>query len=192
MNRFPTVLILLAAAALAGWRRVADNGLMTDRVNMAELEELALELAQTASGIARAHFRRPLPIENKRAVGFDPVTAITRQTHFGRTIIQEVRLVDGVSPAWSASGTAQLVGLSGDVTCVGIGAGTVTASLTCIVGWLARHPDEQRRLAEAPTTWASDRSSPPEARRMRGRWWGSRGCGRCAEWRVRCRSSTRS
>ena len=51
---------------------------MTDSVNLAELEEFALELAQTASGIARAHFRRPLPIENKRAAGFDPVTAADR------------------------------------------------------------------------------------------------------------------
>jgi histidinol phosphatase-like enzyme (inositol monophosphatase family) len=46
--------------------------------NRAELEEFALELAQTASGIARAHFRRPLAIENKQPDGFDPVTAADR------------------------------------------------------------------------------------------------------------------
>ena len=31
------------------------------------------------------------------------------------------------------------------------GLDTVTASLTCIVGWFARHPDEQRRVMEDPS-----------------------------------------
>lgn len=45
---------------------------------IAELEDFALELAQTAGRIAHAHFRRPITIENKLREGFDPVTAADR------------------------------------------------------------------------------------------------------------------
>jgi histidinol phosphatase-like enzyme (inositol monophosphatase family) len=52
---------------------------MSQRVlPLAELEDFALELAQTAGGIAKAHFRRPLTVENKAESGFDPVTAADR------------------------------------------------------------------------------------------------------------------
>lgn len=39
-----------------------------------ELEDFAIELAHTAGGIARAHFRKSFTIENKGAARFDPVT----------------------------------------------------------------------------------------------------------------------
>src|SRR5690606_5964847 len=39
-----------------------------------ELEDFAIELAHTAGGIARAHFRKSFTIENKGASRFDPVT----------------------------------------------------------------------------------------------------------------------
>ena len=39
-----------------------------------ELEEFALELAHTAGGIAQAHFRQPITVENKSSTAFDPVT----------------------------------------------------------------------------------------------------------------------
>jgi myo-inositol-1(or 4)-monophosphatase len=44
-------------------------------ISILELEEFALELARTAGGIARAHFRRKYTVENKAESGFDPVTA---------------------------------------------------------------------------------------------------------------------
>ncbi|HEX7082096.1 MAG TPA: histidinol-phosphatase [Gammaproteobacteria bacterium] len=39
-----------------------------------ELEDFAIELAHTAGGIAKAHFRKSFTIENKGRGGFDPVT----------------------------------------------------------------------------------------------------------------------
>jgi histidinol phosphatase-like enzyme (inositol monophosphatase family) len=45
------------------------------RISVAELEEFALELARLAGSIALANFRRDVDVENKDAVGFDPVTA---------------------------------------------------------------------------------------------------------------------
>jgi histidinol-phosphatase len=46
--------------------------------SLLELEEFALELAHTAGGIARAHFRQPITIENKGGAAFDPVTTADR------------------------------------------------------------------------------------------------------------------
>jgi myo-inositol-1(or 4)-monophosphatase len=43
-----------------------------------ELEDFALELAHTAGGIAQAHFRQPVTVENKSASSFDPVTNADR------------------------------------------------------------------------------------------------------------------
>ena len=43
-----------------------------------ELEDFALELAHTAGGIAQAHFRRSVTVENKSATAFDPVTNADR------------------------------------------------------------------------------------------------------------------
>ena len=43
-----------------------------------ELEDFALELAHTAGGIAQAHFRKPVTVENKSASAFDPVTNADR------------------------------------------------------------------------------------------------------------------
>jgi myo-inositol-1(or 4)-monophosphatase len=43
-----------------------------------ELEDFALELAHTAGGIAAAHFRQPITVENKGATAFDPVTNADR------------------------------------------------------------------------------------------------------------------
>jgi myo-inositol-1(or 4)-monophosphatase len=50
---------------------------MTD-VTLLELEDFALELAHTAGGIAQAHFRQPLTVENKGGSAFDPVTNADR------------------------------------------------------------------------------------------------------------------
>lgn len=50
---------------------------MTD-VSIVELEDFALELARTAGGIAQAHFRRPITVENKGVSAFDPVTNADR------------------------------------------------------------------------------------------------------------------
>lgn len=47
-------------------------------IALVELEDFALELAHTAGGIAQAHFRRPVAIENKSATAFDPVTNADR------------------------------------------------------------------------------------------------------------------
>ena len=49
---------------------------MTDEI--VELEDFALELAHTAGGIAQAHFRRPITVENKSPNAFDPVTNADR------------------------------------------------------------------------------------------------------------------
>ena len=49
---------------------------MTDEI--VELEDFALELAHTAGGIAQAHFRQPVIVENKSASSFDPVTNADR------------------------------------------------------------------------------------------------------------------
>jgi myo-inositol-1(or 4)-monophosphatase len=49
---------------------------MTDEIF--ELEDFALELAHTAGGIAQAHFRKPITIENKGTGVFDPVTNADR------------------------------------------------------------------------------------------------------------------
>lgn len=49
---------------------------MTDEI--VELEDFALELAHTAGGIAQAHFRRPVTVENKGVTSFDPVTNADR------------------------------------------------------------------------------------------------------------------
>jgi hypothetical protein len=50
---------------------------MTD-VSIVELEDFALELAHTAGGIAQAHFRRAITVENKGVTAFDPVTNADR------------------------------------------------------------------------------------------------------------------
>lgn len=47
-------------------------------IDILELEDFALELARTAGGIAHAHFRRPVTVENKSATSFDPVTNADR------------------------------------------------------------------------------------------------------------------
>jgi myo-inositol-1(or 4)-monophosphatase len=47
-------------------------------VAILELEDFALELARTAGGIAHAHFRQPITVENKSASAFDPVTTADR------------------------------------------------------------------------------------------------------------------
>ncbi len=47
-------------------------------IAIAELEDFALELAHTAGGIAQAHFRQPIEVENKSANAFDPVTNADR------------------------------------------------------------------------------------------------------------------
>jgi histidinol phosphatase-like enzyme (inositol monophosphatase family) len=49
---------------------------MTDEI--VELEDFALELARTAGGIAQAHFRQPVVVENKGVSSFDPVTNADR------------------------------------------------------------------------------------------------------------------
>ena len=43
-----------------------------------ELEDFALGLAHMAGGIARAHFRQPITVENKGQAKFDPVTNADR------------------------------------------------------------------------------------------------------------------
>jgi myo-inositol-1(or 4)-monophosphatase len=43
-----------------------------------DLEDFALELAHMAGGIAQAHFRRPVTVENKSESSFDPVTNADR------------------------------------------------------------------------------------------------------------------
>jgi histidinol-phosphatase len=59
------------------------------KLPLAELEGFALELAQTAGGIAKAYFRSPLAIDNKQAGGFDPVTEADRAIeHILRTEIR--------------------------------------------------------------------------------------------------------
>jgi len=45
---------------------------------LVELEDFALELAHMAGGIARAHFRQPITVENKGGSAFDPVTNADR------------------------------------------------------------------------------------------------------------------
>ena len=45
---------------------------------LVELEDFALELAHTAGGIAQAHFRQPITVENKGGSAFDPVTNADR------------------------------------------------------------------------------------------------------------------
>jgi len=47
-------------------------------IGIAELEDFALELAHTAGGIAEAHFRQPVTVENKSKSSFDPVTNADR------------------------------------------------------------------------------------------------------------------
>lgn len=47
-------------------------------ISLAELEDFALDLARTAGGIAQAHFRRAISIENKGVASFDPVTSADR------------------------------------------------------------------------------------------------------------------
>lgn len=47
-------------------------------IPLAHLEDFALELAQLAGDIAKAHFRKAINITNKDAVGFDPVTNADR------------------------------------------------------------------------------------------------------------------
>lgn len=44
-------------------------------IPLLELEEFAIELAHTASGIANAHFRKKFSVENKEEERFDPVTS---------------------------------------------------------------------------------------------------------------------
>jgi histidinol phosphatase-like enzyme (inositol monophosphatase family) len=47
-------------------------------ISLAELEDFALDLARTAGGIAQAHFRREIAIDNKGVASFDPVTSADR------------------------------------------------------------------------------------------------------------------
>jgi myo-inositol-1(or 4)-monophosphatase len=47
-------------------------------IALVELEDFAFELAHTAGGIAQAHFRQPIEVENKSANAFDPVTNADR------------------------------------------------------------------------------------------------------------------
>jgi histidinol phosphatase-like enzyme (inositol monophosphatase family) len=47
-------------------------------IDILELEDFALDLAQTAGGIAQAHFRQPVTVENKGVSSFDPVTNADR------------------------------------------------------------------------------------------------------------------
>jgi myo-inositol-1(or 4)-monophosphatase len=47
-------------------------------IAIVELEDFALELAHTAGGIAHAHFRQPITVDNKSASAFDPVTNADR------------------------------------------------------------------------------------------------------------------
>ena len=47
-------------------------------IALVELEDFALDLARTAGGIAQAHFRQPVTVENKGASSFDPVTNADR------------------------------------------------------------------------------------------------------------------
>jgi myo-inositol-1(or 4)-monophosphatase len=47
-------------------------------IAIAELEDFALDLAHTAGGIAQAHFRQPITVENKGVTAFDPVTNADR------------------------------------------------------------------------------------------------------------------
>ena len=47
-------------------------------IALVELEDFALELAHTAGGIAHAHFRQPITVENKSVSAFDPVTNADR------------------------------------------------------------------------------------------------------------------
>ena len=49
---------------------------MSDEI--VELEDFALELARTAGGIAEAHFRQAITVENKGDAKFDPVTNADR------------------------------------------------------------------------------------------------------------------
>ena len=49
---------------------------MSDEI--VELEDFALELAHMAGGIAEAHFRQPITVENKGQAKFDPVTNADR------------------------------------------------------------------------------------------------------------------
>src|SRR4029450_9168379 len=58
-------------------RRRSHIEVMAD-IEILELEDFALELAHTAGGIAQAHFRRPVTVENKSATAFDPVTNADR------------------------------------------------------------------------------------------------------------------
>jgi myo-inositol-1(or 4)-monophosphatase len=57
---------------------------------LVELEDFALELAHTAGGIAQAHFRRSVTVDNKSATAFDPVTNADRAIErVLRTAIEE-------------------------------------------------------------------------------------------------------
>jgi myo-inositol-1(or 4)-monophosphatase len=47
-------------------------------IALVELEDFAFMLAHTAGGIAHAHFRQPITVENKSANAFDPVTNADR------------------------------------------------------------------------------------------------------------------
>jgi myo-inositol-1(or 4)-monophosphatase len=47
-------------------------------IALVELEDFALDLAHTAGGIAQAHFRQPVTVENKGGGSFDPVTNADR------------------------------------------------------------------------------------------------------------------
>src|SRR5690606_30036793 len=55
-----------------------DDGTFMSEIEIVELEDFALELAQTAGGIAQAHFRQPVTVENKGVSSFDPVTNADR------------------------------------------------------------------------------------------------------------------
>ena len=55
-----------------------NMGMTNTDHELVELEGFALELGRTAGGIAMAHFRKPLTIDNKDSDGFDPVTNADR------------------------------------------------------------------------------------------------------------------
>ena len=61
-------------------RRSRTNGSFHFRMSdeIVELEDFALGLARMAGGIAEAHFRQPITVENKGQAKFDPVTNADR------------------------------------------------------------------------------------------------------------------
>src|SRR5690606_37773124 len=52
-----------------------NAGMERTNIPILDLEDFAIEIAQTAGNIAKAHFRKAFSIENKGADAFDPVTS---------------------------------------------------------------------------------------------------------------------